>query len=114
METEIRDRLILTRMMKNDNWSYMDAELEHVRSALADLNYGACAMGKVGDSLTGGLGMCGVPPDSNIGRGYCRARVPAGRGSNLPYRAGLLPRPAVTRVPAGPGLLPGAAAAQGA
>lgn len=50
METEIRDRLILTRMMKNDNWSYMDAELEHVRSALADLNYGACAMGKVGES----------------------------------------------------------------
>jgi len=27
-------------------------------------------------------------------------RVTAGRGSNLPYRAGLLPRPAVTRVPA--------------
>jgi len=45
-------------------------------------------------------------PGSN--QGSCRARVTAGRGSNLPYRAGLLPRPAVTRVPAGPGLLPGA------
>ena len=44
---------------------------------------------------------------SPIGRGYCRARlqsrpagiqVTAGRGSNLPYRAGLLPRP-VTAAP---------------
>ena len=41
----------------------------------------------------------------------CRDRVTAAPGSNLPHRARLLPRPAVTVtwVPAGPGLLPGAA-----
>ena len=50
MENEIRDRLIMTRMIKNDNWSYMDAELEHVNSALSDLNYGACVMGGAGQS----------------------------------------------------------------
>ena len=42
---------------------------------------------------------------SPIGRGCSRARQDP-RGSNLPYRAGLLPRPAATLVPAGPGLLP--------
>lgn len=80
METEIRDRLILTRMMKNDNWSYMDAELEHVRSALADLNYGACAMGKVGEGmmvLRGDDGFVGIArvqrPNSFLAP--CRART---------------------------------------
>jgi len=74
METEIRDRLILTRMMKNDNWSYMDAELEHVRSALADLNYGACAMGKVLRGDDGFVGIARVQrPNSFLAP--CRART---------------------------------------
>jgi hypothetical protein len=39
---EVREHIIVHRMIKNDNCSDIDAEIEHVLARLADLKEGVC------------------------------------------------------------------------